>query len=68
MAVNVTGPQALAGLAVLGALGAGAVGYLSPSEAECEIERARLEERVDALVEVKDTCKEALRSCAGGTP
>lgn len=65
--MTITTTQAAAGLAVLGAVGAGAFGYLSPREAACEVERARLEERVKTLEEVKVACKEALTACANST-
>lgn len=57
-----------AGLATLGVVAMAGAGYLrvqTPEAAACEVDRARLEERIVALTEVKETCKAALASCAG---
>ena len=60
--------QVSMGLAALGVLALGAMGYLNiqtPEAAECAVQNARLDERVKSLTELRDQCKVALTSCIG---
>lgn len=57
------------GLAAIGLLASSMGGYVyitTPEAQRCEVELSAAKVRIEMLTEVKDQCKEALQTCAGG--
>lgn len=60
---------ASAAVAAVGVLALAAAGYLqitTPEAAQCAVDLADARARLELLIEAKDACKAALKTCPGG--